>query len=189
MTQVADCTFGQADPKTDYAISASVVKYDELTHNWSCTRFFEASRTLGGETAGRGLGILEFLQRMDSAPPQGEDVKPAVDIGRAADQGGFALPPGEDACIPRPTFDRHIGKRDVKIRQDVTETLEPESDGVLVVTLAAERVVARNAMMDVRHKSFDRFIPTMIVHVIEGLADFHPHDGTVDHLSSPLKNQ
>src|SRR5690242_16629823 len=40
--------------------------------------------------------------------------------------------------------------------------------------------------MDIRRDSFQRFIPAMIVHVREGLPYLHPHDGTVDHISSPI---
>lgn len=71
--------------------------------------------------------------------------------------------------------------------KDAAEALEPEADRVFVVTLTAERVGARNAMMDIGRESFHRFIPAMIVHVIVGLPDFHPQWNRKSSLFSVVK--
>lgn len=124
---------------------------------------------------------------MHFAPPQGEHVEAAVVVRcLSVKQRSFAVPLRKHFGIPRPAFNRHIGEGDMESWKDAAETLELEADRVFVVTLTAERVGARNAMMYIGRESFHRFIPAMIVHVIEGLPDFHPHNGTVNHLSSPI---
>ena len=50
-------------------------------------------------------------------------------------------------------------------------TEELATHGFFVVALATKRVVAGNAVMDMRHDCFHRLIPAMVVDVVEGLSD------------------
>jgi len=52
------------------------------------------------------------------------------------------------------------------------EPLEPAAQGRFVVALPAQRVMAGNTVMDVRRDRLHRFIPAMVVDMVEGLSDF-----------------
>jgi hypothetical protein len=73
----------------------------------------------------------------------------------------------------------------MEIWKDAAEALKPAADRVLIMALPTERVDAGHAVMDMRRERFHRFIPAMIVDVVEGLPDFHFYNRPVYHLSSP----
>jgi hypothetical protein len=56
--------------------------------------------------------------------------------------------------------------------QDAAEALKPAAQSFFVVALTTERVVAGNAVMDIRRDCFHRLIPAMVVDVVKGLSDF-----------------
>jgi hypothetical protein len=64
---------------------------------------------------------------------------------------------------------------------DAAETLKPTEQGVFVVALPTKRVGAGNAMMDPRRDCSQRFIPAMVVDVVEGLLDSFFNNVAVEH--------
>jgi hypothetical protein len=54
------------------------------------------------------------------------------------------------------------------------------------VALTTKRMGAGNAVMDMGRDCFHRFIPAMVVDVVEGLSDFFLDNVTVEHLASPM---
>jgi hypothetical protein len=69
--------------------------------------------------------------------------------------------------------------------QDATEALKPAAQVFFVVALTTKRVGAGNAVMDKRRDCLHRFIPAMVVDVVEGLSDLFLDNVTVEHLASP----
>jgi hypothetical protein len=67
----------------------------------------------------------------------------------------------------------------MEIGQDASEALKPAAHGFFVVALTTKRVGAGNAVMDMRRDCFHRFIPAMVVDVVEGLSDFFLDNVTV----------
>jgi hypothetical protein len=67
----------------------------------------------------------------------------------------------------------------MEIGKDASEALKPAAHGFLVVALTTKRVGAGNAVMDMRRDCFHRFIPAMVVDVVEGLSDSFLNNVTV----------
>jgi hypothetical protein len=56
--------------------------------------------------------------------------------------------------------------------QDAAEALKPAAQVFFAVALTTKRVGAGNAVMDMRRDCLHRFIPAVVVDVVEGLSDF-----------------
>src|SRR5207248_7253066 len=157
-----------------------------LAYDWFGDSFLEASRRLGGKPTGRFLRILKFLERIDSAPPQGEHVETAVDVRPiAAEQRCGAIPLGKHGGVPGPALHPDVVDGEMESGQDTSEALEPTAQGFFVVALATERVGAGNTVMHMRRDCLHRFIPAMVVDMVEGLSDLFLDNVAVQHSTSP----
>src|SRR3954469_17809764 len=109
---------------------------------------------------------------MDSAPPQGEHVETAVDVRAVAvEQRCGAVPLDKHGGVPGPALHPDVVDLDLERGQDASEPLEPAAQGRFVVALPAQRVIAGNTVMDMRRYRLHRFIPAMVVDMVEGLSD------------------
>jgi hypothetical protein len=143
-----------------------------LAYNWFGHSFFAASRRLRGETAGHFLRIFKHIERIDLAPPQREYVETMVEVRSVAvEQRRGAVPLRKHGGMPRPALHPDIVDLEMDIGQDAAEAFEPAAQGFLAVALAAKRVGAAKAVMDIRRDRFQHFIPAMVVDVFEGLPD------------------
>src|SRR5438552_4172018 len=123
---------------------------------------------------------------MDSAPPQGKHVKTAVDIRSVAvEQRWGAVPLDKDGGVPGPALHPDVVDRDMESGQDASEALKPAAQSLFVAALATKRVGAGNTVMDTRRDCFHRFIPAVVVDMVEGLSDFLLDDVAVQHSTSP----
>ena len=96
-----------------------------------------------------------------------------VDVRRVAvEQRCGAVPLRKHGGMPRPALHPDVVDRDMESGQDAAEALKPAAQGFFVVALTTKRVGAGNAVMDMRRDCFHRFIPAMVVDVVEGLSDF-----------------
>jgi hypothetical protein len=107
-------------------------------------------------------------------------VETTVGVRRiAVEQRCGAVPLDKHGGVPRPPLHPDIVDYEMEIGQDASEALKPAAHGFFVVALTTKRVGAGNAVMDMRRDCFHRFIPAMIVDVVEGLSDFFLDNVTV----------
>ena len=97
----------------------------------------------------------------------------------AVEQHCGAVPLDKHGGMPRPALHPDVVDREMEIGQDASEALKPAAHGFFVVALTTKRVGAGNAVMDMRRDRFHRFIPAMVVDVVEGLSDFFLDNVTV----------
>ena len=102
---------------------------------------------------GRCFGILKFLDSIDSAPPQGKQVKTTVDVRIAVKQRRRAVPLDKHGGVTWPTIHPDIVDPEMD-GQDTAEALKPAAQGFFVVALTSKSVGFRRTAQAIRRRSF-----------------------------------
>src|SRR5215475_726706 len=152
-----------------------------LAQDWFGEGLLETRCRLDGKRTGDLLRILEDVEGSDLAPPQGNHVNGVLEVPAAVQERRSPVPLHEHHRVPRRALHPDVLDLEMEIGQDACQALEPQAQSLFVVALATNRMDPAEAVMDSRDNRGHQLVPTVVVDVVEGLADSLLDDRAIKH--------